>query len=69
VTVLAATCAEADGLATALNVMGPVAGLALAERKNIAALFIIKGSDDFEEVRSGALMSYLEALNNSETAP
>ena len=40
VTVLAASCLEADAWATALYVLGPEEGLELAERRGIAALFL-----------------------------
>lgn len=45
--VIAGTCAEADALATALMVMGPVEGRAFAERENLAVLLItrVKGED------------------------
>ena len=49
VTVLDSTCMRADALATALIVLGPQEGYQLAERENIAALFIIKGDDGFFE--------------------
>lgn len=42
VTVVADSCARADALATALNVLGPTAGLKLAEDHAIAALFIVR---------------------------
>lgn len=45
VTVVAADCMQADALATALIVMGPQAGLALARRAGIAAHFIVRGAD------------------------
>lgn len=41
VSVVADTCAEADALATALNVLGPERGLALAEREGLPALFLV----------------------------
>lgn len=40
VTVVSATCTTADALATALNVLGPQVGYALAEQQGIAAFFI-----------------------------
>ncbi len=40
VTVLAESCLDADAWATALYVLGPAEGLALAEAKDIAALFL-----------------------------
>ena len=44
--VLADACALADGLATALMVMGPEAGLALVDRlSNVEALVIVAGAD------------------------
>ena len=47
VTVLAATCAEADALATGLMVLGPEAGYDLAQSQGIAAAFIVRGDDGF----------------------
>jgi len=44
VSVLSDSCARADALATALNVLGPIDGPKLAEEKGIAALFIIRDS-------------------------
>lgn len=46
VTVIADTAADADGLATALLVMGPAAGFEFAERESIAAYFLIRDGDD-----------------------
>lgn len=45
VSVIAADCASADAMATALMVMGPKAGFALAERSGIAAHFIEHGPE------------------------
>lgn len=42
VTVLASSCAEADAWATALMVAGPEAGMALAARQGLSALFLIR---------------------------
>lgn len=42
VTVVAATCAEADAWATALMVVGPDAGSALAARQRLSALFLMR---------------------------
>ncbi len=40
----------ADGLATALSVLGPDEGFELAERQEIAAYFLVRVADDeFEE--------------------
>jgi len=45
VTVVADDCMRADALATALIVLGPQAGWALASRENLAAYFIVRGTD------------------------
>lgn len=45
VTVLADTCLEADAWATALFVLGPDDGLALADRLGLAALFLLVEAD------------------------
>jgi thiamine biosynthesis lipoprotein len=53
VTVFHARCAEADAWATALNVLGPVAGPAMAEKQGLAALFLVrKGDGGFETVET-----------------
>jgi len=48
VSVVAPTCAEADALATALSVLGPKRGLALAQREGLPALFLVGTPDDLE---------------------
>jgi len=45
VSVVHERAARADALATALHVLGPVEGVALAEREGLAALFLIEGQD------------------------
>jgi thiamine biosynthesis lipoprotein len=54
VTVLDSRCARADGLATALTVLGPAEGPALAEREGLAALFLIRREDGSFERRATA---------------
>ncbi len=54
VTVVHERCSMADGWATALNVAGPDAGLALAERFHLAAYFIIRTPEGFASVESTA---------------
>ena len=49
VTVVARTCAEADAWATALMVLGPDKGAALARRSGLDALFLLR--DDVVNVR------------------
>lgn len=50
VTVLGHTTAEADALATALMVMGPEEGWSKAEKDGIAAFFIVKNKNGFQEL-------------------
>ena len=52
VSVIAPSAIEADGLATALIVMGADKGKELAESQGIAALFITKEGTEFVEYRS-----------------
>ncbi len=53
VTVLAPSSMEADALSTALMVLGPQAGFALAERHAIAALFITQDGRRLVETATG----------------
>lgn len=46
VTVVAETCRDADGLATALLVLGPIAGYDWAVEREVAALFVSRGEDN-----------------------
>jgi thiamine biosynthesis lipoprotein len=64
VTVIAANCAEADALATALTVLGPQDGYRLARDESIAALFIMRTADGFEERSTAAFEAW---LNDQET--
>ena len=52
VSVIHPSCMTADALATALNVLGPEAGFALAERRGWPALFIVRASDGSFRTRS-----------------
>jgi thiamine biosynthesis lipoprotein len=45
VTVVARTCAEADAWATALMVLGPVRGAAIARQCRLEALFLLRDND------------------------
>jgi thiamine biosynthesis lipoprotein len=60
VTVLHADCIGADAWSTALNVMGADAGLAYADERGLAALFIARVGDAFEERASAALEALLQ---------
>jgi thiamine biosynthesis lipoprotein len=59
VTVLAETTAEADGYATAINIMGEETGLALADRLNLPVMLIVKAEDGFATRTSRAFDAYL----------
>ncbi len=61
VTVLATSAAEADALATALLVLGPVDGPALARAQDLKALFVLRKPDGFEQQESPALAAWLAA--------
>jgi thiamine biosynthesis lipoprotein len=58
VTVIAASTMRADALATAMMVLGPEDGYALAERESIVALFIIRADDGFIDRPSSAFTHY-----------
>jgi len=60
VTVLAPTCMAADALSTVLNVLGPVEGLAFAERRALAARFLVRRAGRLEEVVSPAWEALLQ---------
>lgn len=59
VTVVSPTAARADALATALLVLGPVAGMELAEREKIAALMSVRAHDGPEVTRSSAYQAFI----------
>ncbi len=53
VSVIHASCMTADALATALEVLGPDEGVALAERHDIPALFLIREDEEtYREIRT-----------------
>jgi len=55
VTVVAPDCGYADAMATALIVLGPEQGHALAVTRNVAALFIVRKNDGgFREIATPA---------------
>lgn len=59
VTVLHAQCMLADALSTALTVLGPEAGMVHAHRHGIAARFLVRTPDGFEEHLSPAFAAML----------
>jgi len=60
VTVLHSSCMVADGLATALTVLGPEQGLAFAEERELAALFIVRTDNGVKEIMTPAFEALLE---------
>lgn len=61
VTVIDASCMAADAWSTALTVLGAEAGLRLAERRGIAARFLVRqGGGTLREVTSSAFDAMLE---------
>lgn len=59
VTVINASTMYADAMATALMVLGPELGYALAEQEALAALFIVKNGDGFSEKVTSAFKQYM----------
>jgi thiamine biosynthesis lipoprotein len=59
VSVVAADCAYADALATALFVLGPERGLAVAEGRGLAAYFIVRNVDGSLGSRSSTAFAAL----------
>ncbi|MCV2402193.1 FAD:protein FMN transferase [Marinomonas sp. C2222] len=59
VTVIDKTTTMADGLSTAITVLGPDKGLAFAQRNGIAAYLLVKNDFGFEERSSDAFQAYL----------
>ena len=60
VTVVDEMAFRADALATALLVLGPEEGLALANNEGLAVLMLIRANGGFEERRSAAFTSLRE---------
>ena len=54
VTVISASSMHADALATGLMVLGPQIGFQLAEIENLAALFLVKDTEGFQEKTTAA---------------
>jgi thiamine biosynthesis lipoprotein len=62
VTVVADSTALADGMATALLVLGPAEGLQLAEQQDVAALFQLRTENDVEQRMSTRFAREVAAL-------
>ena len=60
VTVLAETAERADGLATLINVLGPVDGLAFAQRRGIAALVLVRRERGLDRRYTDAMRLHVE---------
>ncbi len=60
VTVVAASAARADGLATAIQVLGPDAGWRFARRERVAALLLVRGASGFEHRYTESMSRFLE---------
>ena len=60
VTVVSASAAEADGLATAIQVLGPDAGWRFARREGLAALLLLRSESGFERRYTESMSQYLQ---------
>lgn len=60
VTVVHAECMAADAWSTALTVLGPEAGLALAEEQGLAARFLQRDSNGLHETLSSQMLAMLD---------
>src|SRR5690606_41920712 len=58
VTVIAETSAEAEGWATAINVLGPEKGMEVANREKLAVYMIVKEDEGFSDRYSTAFEPY-----------
>jgi thiamine biosynthesis lipoprotein len=56
----------ADGLATAMMVMGPEKGLAFARKRGLAVFMIVKEEDGFRAKQTAAFADYLVDENREE---
>jgi thiamine biosynthesis lipoprotein len=68
VTVLHEECAWADAYATALMVLGPEEGMALAERLGLAVYMLVRDGEDFREIGSTAFSAYLGEMGRLHPA-
>jgi len=60
VTVVTASAAEADGLATAILVLGPDAGWRFAQDERVAALLLVRGESGFEHRYTESMSQFLQ---------
>ena len=60
VSVIADNCTDADGWATALDVLGPEQGMALAESEGLAVYMIVRKGEGFESRHSSAFKPFIQ---------
>jgi FAD:protein FMN transferase len=60
VTVLHESCMQADALATALSVLGPVEGLAFAQEHGLAVMMLVAGDEAVEEIMTPEFARHLD---------
>ena len=60
VSVISNTCMQADALATALMVLGPIKGMEFAEQHQLAIFMLVKQDNKFIEKYSSAFSTYLK---------
>lgn len=60
VSVISNTCMQADALATALMVLGPIIGMEFAEQHQLAIFMLVKQDNKFIEKYSSAFSTYLK---------
>jgi thiamine biosynthesis lipoprotein len=63
VTVIAATAAEADAWATAINVLGPEKGLEIANTEDLAVYMIVKEENGFTDRYSAGFTEFLSRID------
>jgi FAD:protein FMN transferase len=66
VTVISEDCATADGLATALLVLGPDQGFELAEAEGVAAFFVSRSDGDFTHRATSAFDALAQETDPGE---
>jgi thiamine biosynthesis lipoprotein len=69
VSVMADNCMAADAWATAINVLGPVRGLAVAEREKLTVLLVNRTANGYEKLATGALSVHASAQPVEVAAP
>jgi thiamine biosynthesis lipoprotein len=69
VTVVTASCMAADAWATAINVLGNPAGIALANRESLSTLLVRRFGDDYAVSGTGTLAQYAANQPASQDAP